>query len=199
MTSPIARGGTVRGATTHGAASRRTRRGAEPALAAAVAAALAGASAAHAGPITWDIVVNNSYIAPTPLVEGETALFNSYSGSSLNNNALVTFRGRTQGGQHTDRVSGVFSRDMSVPGSAVQAVAVRGQEVPQPNNLDATFNEFPYFPRIDARSNLIATRGQTKPVWEYVTGTDPDTGEDIKTKVGVGSRMIGCCTIDEVC
>jgi hypothetical protein len=144
----------------------------------AAAALLAAAPAAQAIPISWDVVVNNGFTAP-----GSPQLFNSYSGSSVNNDALVTFRGRTQGGQG-GRVSGVFSRDMSVPAAPVQAVAVQGGLVPQPNNLGATFNEFPAFPRIDAGSSLIATRGQTKPVWEYVTGQDPDTGEDITTRVG---------------
>lgn len=161
--------------------SRHTR------FAVAVAAgltALGMGSAAQAVSITWDVVVNNSFIAPDPTNPASTKRFNSYSGSSVNDDAVVAFRGRTQGGQGGGRVSGVFSRDMSVPAAPVQVVVVQGQVVPQPNNLGATFNEFPAFPRIDAGSGLIATRGQTKPVWKYEIGTDPETGEAITTRVG---------------
>ena len=158
--------------------SHRGNRHSAVMIAAAIAALLGAAPATHAISIDWDTVVNNSFEAPD-----SDKLFNSYSGSSVNNDALVAFRGRTQGGQG-GRVSGVFSRDMSDPTSVVQAVAVAGDMVPQPNNLDATFNEFPSLPRIDAGSEMIATRGQTKPVWEYQTGTDPDTREDITTRVG---------------
>lgn len=127
--------------------------------------------------VAWTTVVNNG--VPVP---GSTQLFNSYSPASVNNDGLVTFRARTQGGEE-GRVSGVFSRDMKTL-APVQAIATVGSTVPQPNNLDATFNEFPSFPRIDAGSNMIATRGQPKPVWEYQTGIDPDTGEAISTRVG---------------
>jgi len=149
-------------------------------LGVAVVALLGAAPALQAEPVSlnWETVVNNGVVAPN-----STQPFNSYSGSSVNNDALVLFRGRTQGGEE-GRVSGVFSRDMSVPAAPVRAVAVQGQVVPQANNLAATFNEFPSLPRIDAGSGLIATRGQTEPVYEYTTGTDPVTGEPVTTRVG---------------
>lgn len=129
--------------------------------------------------LDWTTVVNNSFLAPD-----STKTFNSYSPASVNDDALVVFRGRTQGGQGGQRVSGVFQRDMQTPGALVQAIATQGSAVPQPNNLAATFNEFPSFARIDSGSTLVATRGQSGPVLEYVTGTDPATGEPITTRVG---------------
>ncbi|MDD2918800.1 hypothetical protein [Rhodoferax sp.] len=122
-------------------------------------------------------------------------LFNSYSPASVNDAALVVFRGRTQGGSESSpelclevciegveqvggggRVSGVFSRDMKTK-AQVQAIATQGSLVSYPNNLGATFNEFPSFVRIDSGSSLVATRGQSQPVWEY---TDPITGLDTR-------------------
>ncbi|WP_170985206.1 PEP-CTERM sorting domain-containing protein [Roseomonas sp. AR75] len=64
--------------------------------------------------------------------------------------------------------------------SPVGSVVRRNDLVPQPNNTGATFNEFPSFARIDARSGMVATRGQSQPVWEV---TDPNTGDPI-TRVG---------------
>lgn len=69
-------------------------------------------------------------------------------------------------------------------------------EVPEPNNtlypdpgdpnadVLSMFNEFPAFPRIAQQMDAIATRGNHLPVWTYVTGVDPTTGEEIETRVG---------------
>jgi len=65
----------------------------------------------------------------------------------------------------------------------LETIAAVGDEVPQPNNTLyngelASFNEFPAFPRIDAGSSTVATRGQSQPVWTYLL---PDATE---TRVG---------------
>jgi len=82
--------------------------------------------------------------------------------------------------------------------SPVGVVACVRGEVPQPNNLYdpadqppmGTFNEFPAFPRMDATSPAIATRGQSTPVWEYAVDIDPETGEEETTKVGTSGVYV---------
>lgn len=133
--------------------------------------------------LSWTTVVNNSFVAPDLTQPNATKTFNSYSPASVNDQGLVVFRGRTQGGQGAEggdggqRVSGVFQRDMKTL-APVQALATQGSVVPSPNNLSGTFNEFPSFARIDSGSNLVATRGQSQPVWTYV---DPATGLETRT------------------
>ena len=113
-------------------------------------------------------------------VPGSTRLFNSYSPPSVNNDALVVFRGRTRGGQQAGQpITGIFSRDMATSGP-VTTIVQRNDVVPAPNNTGATFNEFPAFARIDAGSALAATRGQSQPVWEVI---DPVTNETV-TRLG---------------
>ena len=78
---------------------------------------------------------------------------------------------------------GIYIRDMEYMTPA-QTVFRRNGEVPQPNNSLqpdgglATFNEFPSVPRIDAGSDTIATRAQSKPVWVYTPtgGTETRSG-----------------------
>ena len=60
----------------------------------------------------------------------------------------------------------------------------RKTAVPEPNNLDTVFVEPPSFPRIDIGSDTVATRGNHQPVWNYVVGTDPVTGEPTETRAG---------------
>lgn len=137
----------------------------------AVALALTAATAQAAPLLSWEVVVNNADTVP-----GSTRLFNSYSPPSVNDDGLVVFRGRTRGGQQAgEPLTGIFARDMATPG-AVTSVVQRNEVVPAPNNTGATFNEFPSFARIDAGSAMIATRGQSQPVWQV---TDPATGESI--------------------
>lgn len=147
-------------------------------LSAAVVGILWMHTAAATPVLNWTTVVNNSFVAPDLTNPDSTKTFNSYSPPSVNDEALVAFRGRTQGGVGGQRVSGVFQRDMKTL-APVQAIATQGSLVPQPNNLAATFNEFPSFARIDSGSSLVATRGQSQPVWQYI---DPNTGSD--TRVG---------------
>lgn len=146
-------------------------------------------STANAAPrITWSTVVNNSYAAPD-----STKKFFSYNQPSINDAGLVVFRARAKaatgggggGGGAGEPIRGIFTRDMSATGSPINPLAVNNLTlVPSPNNQNSTFTEFPAFPRIDAKSNTIAFRSQSKPVYEYQTGTDPTTGEPITTKVG---------------
>jgi hypothetical protein len=128
--------------------------------------------------LNWSTVANNTMLFP-----GDTRAFNSYNQPSVNNNGLVVFRARTQGGSGSP-ASGILTRDMATAGNPIVVITQRGAVVPAPNNTDATFNEFPSIPRIDARSNTIATRGQSKPVLEYQVGIDPSTNEPITTKGG---------------
>lgn len=138
-------------------------------LAAAVVATLLGSGSASA--IDWETVVNNSFTIP-----GTSSRFNSYGQPSISGGCLVVFRGRSSGGSTPAR--GVYARQMCTTGRPVVEVAGVGDLVPPPNNLNAPFNEFPAFPRIDITTAQIATRGQTRPVWRYLL---PDGTE---TRVG---------------
>ena len=178
-----------RSAGDEGSKRRRTRVASRPNAIGMAVAALAGAicmAGASAAPvIRWQTVVNNNVVFP-----GDTRNFNSYNQPSVNDAGLVVFRARTQGGQGVgEPSSGILTRDMSSAGKPIVSIAVRGSTVPQPNNTAATFNEFPSVPRIDATSNMIATRGQSQPVLEYQIGwvkdaNGNDTNEPLTTKGG---------------
>lgn len=162
------------------------------------------------------VVNNNGFIPPCGTYTTGDKKFNSYSQPSINEYGLVTFRGRSKGsegggeGEGEEAAAeaalaaptesgpparGVYARDMRTAGS-VSAVACTRSTVPDPNNLYGgtndkgeplgTFNEFPSFPRIDAQSSLIATRGQSTPVWEYQIGLDETTTPPtvLTTRVG---------------
>lgn len=110
--------------------------------------------------LRFDIVVNHSDFIP-----GTELLFNSYNQPSINSDGVVVFRARSQGGSGQP-ATGIFLGDLE--GSAIETVTLRGAAVPDPNNTDATFNEFPAFPRIDRDSGMFAFRGQSNPVYEYL-------------------------------
>lgn len=147
------------------------------AAAAAVFASAVGA--AHAGGSVWSTVVNNGQLMPN-----STKFFNSYNQPSLNERGLVAFRARSKGPQQPTR--GIYTVDLLDPMRPVGFVADVDSEVPDPNNIEyppgsgvlATFQEFPSFPRIDRGSDLIATRGQSQPVWNYLLpdGTETSVG-----------------------
>ena len=117
----------------------------------------------------WVTVVNNGDLAPG----SETDSFFSYNQPSINDAGLVVFRARAKpasgggGGGQGGPLTGIFTRDMSVTGAPINALAVRNGVVPDPNTVTtpgpATFNEFPSFPRIDAKSGTVAFRGQSTP------------------------------------
>jgi hypothetical protein len=121
--------------------------------------------AADPFPLPWQTVVNNGDPIPTTAKN-----FNAYNQPSINDAGLVVFRARSQGGQGGQGpATGIFTRDMSGPGNPITPVAMRGGQVPAPNNVTspgpATFNEFPSFPRIDAGSGTVAFRAQSTPSW----------------------------------
>lgn len=149
-------------------------------LALAVVGSLVAVNTSATPILSFQTVVNNADLVP-----GTEKNFNSYNQPSVNDSGLVVFRARSQGGQPGGQpASGVFTRDMSSAGNPIVPIAVRGDEVPAPNNTGATFNEFPSIPRIDASSDMIATRGQSQPVLEYQVGIDSLTGEPVTTRGG---------------
>lgn len=134
----------------------------------------------------WMTVVNSAVVVP----EGDGRTFNSFNQPSVNDTGLVVLRGRSKGGQQAgEPLRGIYSRQMAGRAAPLKVVFDTKTVVPQPNNIDysgqpGTFTEFPAFPRIGIDSNTIASRGQSKPVYEYQTGTDPTTGEPITTRAG---------------
>ncbi len=133
--------------------------------------------------LVWETVANNATLIP----DAGTKTFSSYNQPSVNGNGFVVFRARStgseEGGEERETmglsvaapsassgpVRGIFTRDMKTrlsPGLITQ-IARNGSGAPQPNNLDASFNEFPSIPRIDLMTQTIATRAQSTPVWEY--------------------------------
>lgn len=151
------------------------------AAASAAACSIFAVPAANAAtPLQWSTVVNNTMTFP-----GDARNFNSYNQPSVNDAGLVVFRARTKGGAGAgEPATGILTRDMSSAGNPIVPIAVRGSAVPQPNNTAATFNEFPSIPRIDAKSSMIATRGQSQPVLEYQNGVDQSTGAPTTTRSG---------------
>ena len=107
----------------------------------------------------FNIIANNGDFVP-----GTDILFNSYNQPSINADGIVVFRARSQGGEGQP-VTGIFLTD--IKGSSIESISFRGGTVPGPNNADATFNEFPSFPRIDRDSIMAAFRGQSAPVYLY--------------------------------
>ncbi len=136
------------------------------------------AFAANAGDLTyqWFTVVNNGDLIP-----GTGKFFNSYNQPAVNTHGMVVFRARSRGGEGQPE-HGIYIRDMEYLTPA-RTVFRRNGEVPQPNNSLqpdgglAKFNEFPSVPRIDAGSDTIATRAQSKPVWVYtLNGSETNVG-----------------------
>jgi hypothetical protein len=132
--------------------------------------------------VKWITVVNN-----LDLIPGTTVNFNSYNQPSLNASGLVVFRARSKGPDTP--VSGIFTRSLA-SASAITSLAVRGTEVPSPNNTTyppdntlAAYNEFPSIPRVAMHSSVIATRGNSEPVWTYMVG-------DSETKVGTNGVYV---------
>jgi hypothetical protein len=139
-----------------------------------------GTSVSNAQSVPWTTIVNNGDVMPP----SANILFNSYNQPSINANGLVVFRARSKGagegggGGAGGTASGIYERDMSLGNAPILRVLDRTSLVPAPNNLDATFTEFPSIPRIDITTSTIATRGQSSPVWQYTLpdGTETRTG-----------------------
>ncbi len=120
----------------------------------------------------WQTVVNNNDLIPPLLVRN----FNSYNQPSVNVDGVVVMRARSRGGPPLGPAThGIYVRDMSLPDSDLVRILDRTTQVPQPNNLDATFTETPSFPRIDMRSPAIATRGNHPPVHRYELADGSET------------------------
>ena len=127
----------------------------------------------------WITVVNNAYTPPGVADKN----FFSYNQPAINSNGRVAFRARAKapggsGGSGGEPHRGVWTVDLcSSP--ALRTVLDTSMAVPDPNNTGAIFNETPSIPRIDMSSPLVATRGNSPPVWSYI---DPDTG--LETRAG---------------
>lgn len=115
------------------------------------------------------------------LIPGTKIAFSSFNPPSVNRDGTVVFRARSRGPQQPIR--GLFLRRGD---GAIEEIARVGSVVPDPNNTEyppgsgqlAPFAEFPSFPRIDAASEAIASRGQSQPVWTYLDG------DGLETRVG---------------
>lgn len=108
-------------------------------------------------PFAWRTVVNNSNFLPKTKKR-----FNSYNQPSVNADGLVVFRARGRG---QPRATGIYVRDIN--GAETTSLADLLFEVPYPNNLGTTFNEFPSIPRISPNTGIVATRGNHQPVYRY--------------------------------
>lgn len=111
------------------------------------------------------------FIRP-PGVVGKS--FFSFNQPSINRDGKVVFRARAKaagGGAGGEPHRGVWAVDLcSSP--ALQTIIDNSTVVPAPNNTGETFIETPSIPRIDISSPLLASRGNSQPVWTY---TDPIT------------------------
>ena len=154
--------------------------------------------------LDWEVVVNNSFEVP----KKPGRYYNSYNPPSLNSRALLVFRAHSTG-QQQGPISGIYTRDMWTQGP-INDIADRDTEVPQPNNTEyplpgvgrnwtlSTYNEFPSFPRIAISADIIASRGNHKPVWTYAIPAARNKahsdGEDDgdETRVGTTGVYVNC-------
>ena len=122
----------------------------------------------------WKVIANNQALMP----DSPQLSFFSYNQPSVNGDGLVVFRGRakdaTSGSGEVQR--GVYAANACLPQRSIYTIAdTVNTLVPAPNNNNATFNEFPSIPRVDLASSLIATRGQSAPVWTYTDSSGAST------------------------
>lgn len=126
----------------------------------------------------WKVVANNQTLIPDSL----SLNFFSYNQPSVNSSGMVVFRGRARDSSGSSgsgsgsagssgMTRGVFAVDICVTRPTMYTVGDTNMLVPDPNNTGAQFNEFPSIPRIDIDSAVIATRGQSDPVWTLDDGT----------------------------
>ncbi len=153
----------------------------------AVAAVLFASGAQAQSWPTWDTVVNNGMLAPLSTGQTSESYYFSYNQPSINDSGLAVFRARAKplssgsgseaeggGGGGTQ---GIYTRDMSLPGSPINVLADNkgGVTVPSPNTTGATFNEFPSVPRIDATSSTVVFRGGSQRIYTLPDGTKSGT------------------------
>jgi len=158
-------------------------------VALAFSAAFCGSASTPAGageqPAQWRTIADNTVQIP-----GTDRFFGSFNQPSVNRDGVVVFRARSVGS--SEPVSGIFRRRISATGQPVEVLFARGGAVPEPNNSDEVdtggapsgFREFPSIPRIDMSSDLVATRGNSTPVWIYQL---PDGSE---TRVGTNGVFV---------
>jgi hypothetical protein len=140
---------------------------------------------------TWQTVANSADAIPG----GDGRVFNSFNQPSVNSAGLVVLRARSKGGEGSSGgdsgqpLRGVYSRQMAGSTGPLSVVFDTKTAVPGANNVlyqnaPGTLTEFPAFPRIGLDNTTMATRGQSKPVYEYQIGVDPVTGLPITTRTG---------------
>lgn len=120
--------------------------------------------------LKWRTVVNNGVMMPNSTVN-----FSSYGQPSVNERGLVVFRARSTGQESSggNRQTGIYTRNMLK--GPVRAMLDLDTMVPEPNNLGTYFQEFPSIPRISARSEYAASRGNHQPVYEFPIGDEETT------------------------
>ena len=124
----------------------------------------------------WKTVVNNKTEIPGI---SPTRYFNSYNQPSVNKSGLVVFKGQSKSDSGSGEAIataapteskptvGIYVRDMNSTAD-ITKITDNSSAVPDPNNLAATFIQFPSFPRIDMDTSTVAFRGQSQPVYKYL-------------------------------
>jgi len=137
---------------------------------ACAAAGLLGAGSATAAdsPLGWRTVANQATAIPS-----QDATFNAFNQPSVNQRGYVAFRGRSKGPRVPTR--GIYGSPATSSFASIDTLFEDDFQVPPPNNLEAKFNEFPAFPRIDALVTNVVTRGQSGPVYRYLLPDDTET------------------------
>ena len=139
--------------------------------------------------LKWSTVVDNAYLIPHSPVEIN---FSSYGQPSVNSKGTVVFRARSTGkeGSGGNRQTGIYLRNGTT--DDIRAMIDLNTPVPEPNNLDISFREFPAIPRIALNRDYPATRGIHQPVYEYNLTPDTTTKvgtTGIYTEMSAGSPM----------
>lgn len=153
----------------------------------------------HSKDFIWTTVVNSNDLVPEIVPPDRT--FNSFNPPSVSAKGMVVFRGRSTG-HSKGPVSGIFKREFEQGSQIVKVVARSAPNetsstlVPDPNNMEAVYIEFPSFPRISINTNVIATRGMHKPVWEWTAANGVEkersgtTGVYVELELDDGSRKL---------
>lgn len=145
----------------------------------------------------WKTLANNATLIP----DSPGLNFFSYNQPSVNAVGMVVFRGRAKesgdGGSGTSSsamLRGVFALDACLNNPTMYTVADTHTLVPAPNSTSANFTEFPSIPRIDMDSAVLATRGQSDPVWTLDDGTRVGTSgiyATLNTGLTTGVGLLG--------
>lgn len=152
-------------------------------------------------PIVWWKVADSA----TP-IPGTDRNFGSFNQPSVNRSGLVVFRARSVGSSQP--ISGIFRKRIAADGQPIEPLFMRGDAVPEPNNSDEIdsgsaptgFREFPSIPRIDESSDLVATRGNSTPVWiaTLEDGSETSVGTNGVFVATNGERETAFCLLGAV-